>query len=270
MSSYADIVKGVTVRYSDKIEKYCDGLFKLFNLNHFWYYKLTNDGYIRYIGTQPEWGEVFAGEKLYLIYPNHRHPKFHKPCVNLVREIEDESLKKVCNSGSKFGLQQSLVFIDKISDGIEEFGFSTSCRDCNQTSFFLNEMPLFRYFLKKFKEDNRFLMSKFEDCRVNLAELIGPTFYTDMGHKPNRSGKLALLKKLGLEINPPLTVREVQVTRMILLGYSAGGIGPEIYLSGRTVEHHIERIKVKLDCKSKVELVQKARELEQLGLLEYL
>lgn len=260
------MIQYVNDRFYNQIVSYCSSLFDSFNLNHFWYYKLTNDGHISFVGTQPEWEEYFASEKLYLTYPNHRHPKFHYDRTILYKHVEDESLKRICDLCCDFGMRQALVFVNKIPDGIEEFGFSSGTHSDIQTSLFLSEMNLFRLFAKKFKEDNFKLLAGVEDNRVNLSELMGSDFYkNDIQSEKIHQFKVSFLKTLGIAVEEPLSAREIEIIKLISRGYSAGKIAKRAYLSRRTIEHNIERIKDKLCCDSKVDLVQKTRELEQIG-----
>jgi two-component system, NarL family, response regulator NreC len=59
---------------------------------------------------------------------------------------------------------------------------------------------------------------------------------------------------------PPddLTDREVEVLRLIALGYTNAGVGAELHLSMRTVEAHRSRIQQKLNRFSRAELVRYA------------
>jgi len=54
------------------------------------------------------------------------------------------------------------------------------------------------------------------------------------------------------------TPREYQVFQYILMGHTAKQIGKKIYLSHRTVEDYIKRIRYKLQCESKYHIVETA------------
>jgi len=148
MSSYLDLVQLITVRFHDRILRSCAPLFDCLNLNHFWYYKIRNDGRFAFFDSNIPWCEYYGGEKLYLTHPYLRHPKFHD-----------------------------------IS---------------------------------------------------NLSSI------------------------------------ELNVMNLLLEGYSAAQIALRLFRSSRTVEHHIERIKEKLGCCSKGELIQKARKMERFNCFKQL
>lgn len=58
----------------------------------------------------------------------------------------------------------------------------------------------------------------------------------------------------------PLTPREIDVLKLIVLGYTNRQIGEELNISVRTVEGHRANLSEKLGSKSRVELVRYARE----------
>jgi len=64
---------------------------------------------------------------------------------------------------------------------------------------------------------------------------------------------------LGSEFNDwYLTLREVQVLKYLLLGYSARQTGEVLCLSAKTVESHIENLKIKLDVSTKGDIIATA------------
>src|SRR5690606_8877685 len=56
-----------------------------------------------------------------------------------------------------------------------------------------------------------------------------------------------------------LSEREVEVARLVLAGRTYREIGGQLYLSPKTVEHHIARIRSKLGATSRAELLAALR-----------
>ena len=152
---------------------------------------------------------------------------------------------------------------------MEVFGFSFTSSNESQYMTAINELPLLQLFAKKFQEDHPLLASKIEDNQIDLLKIIGPRFYEKSTPVVGQGAfaRRVFLKKMRIE--NPLSPREIEVARLLCEGYSASQIGKQIFLSSRTIEHHLERMKEKLGCSSKAELIQKARELEDFGCLCY-
>lgn len=263
--SYEDVIQSVSIRYTNKINQICKPLFHYLNLNHFWYCKIDNQGNYFFLGSHAPWCELFAAEKLYLKYSYLRHPEFHQSCVNLIRSPIDPLLSDVLTScKNRFSMHCLLSIINKGEQGIEEFGFASAFATDEQISRLMSELPLLRLFVKKFWEENALLRTKFEDHSINIAKLIGPTFYEPF-LLPSSSHKKLLFKTMGADTH--LTPGDKEVLKLLQKGFSAGQIGAQIFRSTRTIEHRIERVKDKLSCSSKSELIQKAEELSLCGFL---
>ncbi len=269
MSSFKDLTRSVSYKYNDKINKYCSSLFNYFNLFQFFYYEIKNDGRFSTFHSSQSWSEYYDANQFYLIDPYYRHPKYFKEGIILIRDTQNHSVEPILNPGKdKFHVGFILKLVKKTHDGVEVFGFTSPTPDDSHVSFLISEMPLLRTFIEKFKADHPLLLTALKDNQLNLANLIGPTFNEPtLILPPDFKKKQALLQNLGMSTEAPLSPIEISVMKLFVKGYSAGKIAPQIYLSRRTVEHHMERIKRKLDCSSKTELIQKARELEQFGLL---
>ena len=54
-----------------------------------------------------------------------------------------------------------------------------------------------------------------------------------------------------------LTKREKEVLKYVVLGYTAKRIGKTLHISFRTVEGYVDKLKLKLRCDTKSELIEK-------------
>jgi DNA-binding NarL/FixJ family response regulator len=62
-----------------------------------------------------------------------------------------------------------------------------------------------------------------------------------------------------------LSEREVEVARLVLAGATHRDIGGQLYISPKTVEHHVARIRTKLGASSRAEFVAALREVLDSG-----
>jgi len=69
-------------------------------------------------------------------------------------------------------------------------------------------------------------------------------------------GPHADIPSFNLHPEVKLTQRENEVLTLLLKGHTAKSIAMILTLSHRTVEHHIEKIRLKANCASKLELIQ--------------
>ena len=146
------------------------------------------------------------------------------------------------------------------------YGFALNSSNPLQHMSLINEMPLLRLFIKRFQEEFRELYAALDDNKIDMTSLLGTQFYKAKASPINKSlTRDQFLQKMGIEIPSALTDRELDVIKYLIRGYPASQIASELFISKRTVEHHLERIKDKFYSFSKADLIQKIRELELIG-----
>lgn len=228
---------------------------------------LTNEGYYTCLGSNLPWMEYYFGEKLYLPNPYLRNPANFRSGTSFIKQVKDYSYQKSIDIGVKnFSINQSLVFLEEITDGVEGYGFASHLPTNTFKSLCINEMPLLKLFVKKFREEFDPLFCKMSEELVDIAALIGPTFYAnDSNIQTSTIDRKSFLKKFHLAQILELSSREKEVLFLVSKGLFAVQIADHLELSKRTVEHYIENIKNKLNCFSKSELIQKANEFLSIG-----
>jgi DNA-binding NarL/FixJ family response regulator len=94
-----------------------------------------------------------------------------------------------------------------------------------------------------------------KDARLALSQ------FERLDARPYADRAAALLRKLGLGSGPGprtsgrLTSRERQVLNLVSHGLSNHGIGERLFISPKTVEHHVGRILSKLGLRNRAEAV---------------
>lgn len=58
-----------------------------------------------------------------------------------------------------------------------------------------------------------------------------------------------------------LTTRELEVSRLVLDGQGYRAIGEQLFISPKTVEHHVARIRSRLGASSRAELLEKLHDI---------
>ncbi len=272
MTFFDEMLKRTSFLYLDKIKKYSAPLSTYFSINHFSYVKITNSGHISVLSNRLDWTEYYFGEKFYIVQPHfRRHPSTYQSGISLPGQIPDREYRSAMEiAQNNFLIHPGLVITQKRNDGVELFGFDLQYSNPSLNELLINELPLLRKFTEKFREDNIFLFNLLDEYQVDLRDIMGKDFCFDKEQAlktlPNRN---LCLKEMGFGLDriATLSTREIEVLQFLLQGASASIIAEELNLSKRTIEHYVERLKNKLVCYSKMELIAKAREIEQLGYL---
>ena len=69
-----------------------------------------------------------------------------------------------------------------------------------------------------------------------------------------------LLENIRALLKAPITYRELECSRFLMLGYSASSIAKMLSISTRTVEYYIHNLRLKCNCDSKWQLSRHLRD----------
>jgi DNA-binding CsgD family transcriptional regulator len=251
-------------KFGDKVKKFCAPLKEL-GINHFYYHRITHTGHFANVALYRDWIDYYFFENLHLLTPCLRDPKCLEGGLGLLQALQDPGMEKVLLAGKeKYNCNLGLHIIHKTEEGVDGFGFGLPSSDVFRHIALFNHLPLLRHFISCFKKEFKQLSSAFTEEQCDLASLIGPTFYQPANKSLDRS-RTNFLRSMGVSMEVPLKSRDIEVIEGLHKGYSASKMADELHLSKRTIEHRLERLKEKLDCSSKAELIQKTKTLESLG-----
>ncbi len=261
MRATYEMNKNISKRIGDKITKFCKPLVDHLKINHFYHIVFTHSGHFAAAGLHMEWHEcLFSNPEGTLCLPYIYHNREKLEGFFFSQTLQNNGWEKMsCMASQDFNVNLGLNIIQKIPGGIEGFGFGLKTNDPIQHMALLNELPLLHAFLNEYKKQIKTNIL-FENL-VDVASLIGPSFF-EVPKKPAPNLRQLILGKMKIKVENPFTRRESEVIEYLLEGYSASQTGDKLFLSKRTIEHHIERIKDKLDCTSKLELIQKLRKMK--------
>lgn len=267
MKAFLEMLKRITSSpYYDQMLRFAAPLKDHFGINHFWYYGITNSGYYSYMGTHAAWSEYCFENRMVDYFPCLRHPDMLGNGVSLMKKTANEGYKNVLKTAwEKFNINFNINLIKKTPEGIEAFGFATEHKHRMSDELLLNELPLLCHFTKAFRERHRDLFQLLADSQVDLSSYLGPQFKENPKNLPLPRQRDLFLKKMGFEAAYALTPREKDVLKYVSSGYPSSYIAEQLCLCRRTVENYLATIKDKLCCTSKVELIQKAQELDSIG-----
>lgn len=252
-------------RMIQSVQPMCD----CFGVNGFYYTRIVSNGSLDYfatLGTHLPWQEFFL-ENIHEmdVWPTIRQPEKVKQGVVIFKEFNDPLLEENHQLiWNRFHTNPVFNTIRAIPHGIEQFGFSLKSNHPKAEYNLLRALPLLFKFIDFFYQENRKLIQLSCENQVEISNLVGPTFYQLPVADPITEKRGELLKQLGLGNALSLTFREKEMLKFLAHGYPASYIAKELHLSTRTVEHHIEDIKQKLYCDSKVELIKTAHAISEI------
>ena len=245
---------------SSDIAELCLSLRKNLDMNMFCYHKIFNDGSEIMLSDDIVWTENFY-QNQYLMgndAPEIATKDFkctlwpfdnHLPILKEVRDI----------CGVYYGITLKLIS----KDYHELFGFGAKSDLASAPNFFINNIDLFERFSLFFRSQAADIIKKCDFNKIIASNINKPAVL-------KRNNSLQLRRK-GFIADTELrrnrakitidgfsfSARELDCIRCILLGKTAQEIGERLFISARTVETHIDNIKIKLNCHKKSELVAK-------------
>ena len=235
-------------------------------IGHFWFYKISNSGNYSYFGTHMNWNEYCYGNSMHEDFTCLRHPDTQTSGMSLMKNTSDGSFKSVIDTAwQKYKINFSVNLQEKTADGIEAFGFATAHKNDHSDGILLNELDLLRAFTKSFRQQNQKLFGLLEDNQVDLSPYLGEKFYRGQAEQTSKNSRALFLRQLGVSPHVDLSKREKEILQFMLHGYPVSYVAMQLGLSDRTVESYILSLKNKLNCSVKLELIEKAKELQAFG-----
>jgi LuxR family quorum-sensing system transcriptional regulator SolR len=149
-----------------------------------------------------------------------------------------------------YSLAYFLNLVERHPGYVDLYCFGADAYNHNIMNFYLNQIEILVQFKDYFKEKLSDLINRALTNKILLPSFMLP---------PYKGLKHTYCK---IRENPLLTDRQVDCLYYLMNGMTAKQIAKRLNLSPRTVENHLEAIKVKMNCYSRIELFQKGQELK--------
>lgn len=259
----------------NKFNRFVQPLKDCFGLDVMMLTKVAPDGSFYQLCSREEIVEYYWTTDFYLSNPFFHHPKFYRSGSLVIADCTSDEFHATQNEMHKL-YNAKCVMVNFIKEGQEVYwiGFGTRDKSLPLTTLFLNERPLLERYSRYLLDAWKPYFGQMEAYTFNIAKEIGEAKFRggfSSVHSPTLEQRKQFLKTIGVldteDVNFALSTREEECLSLLLLGHSAPQIAKLLSLSSRTVEHYIINIKHKLHCKNKAELIEKALELREFGLL---
>lgn len=253
-----------------KMLRFAQPLRDHFNINHFWYYRITDNGLYSYAGTHQAWSEYCFDNSMLNHFTCLRHPDLVPKGITLMKSAANHDYGKVLETAwEKFRINFNINLVARTSDGVEAFGFATSFNDPHADERLINHLPLLQVFIKSFKSSQKSLLDVLENNQVDLSAQFGQQYYESPKSVSLPFERNKFLKAMGFERYLSLTPREKSILKFISSGYPASYIAGELQLSKKTVENYLANIKCKLACATKTQLINKTKDIAAAGYFDF-
>lgn len=235
-----------------------------FGLNHFYYSRVLASGEFASIGSHCEWHEYAFDhpEDVWALPLINDFPNQKSGVIFLKNSSDKRQSSIVDGAYSKFNIHLTICINRKTTHTLESFGFGANPQNFTAGEHLLKELPLVNKFLDYFLEENRDLIRLVHENQVNIPSK--PSTGGISSFSPSNNERDLLLKQLKLDVYKTLTEREREILHYVAQGYPAKYIASVLFLSARTIEHHIATIKSKFKCQSKIDLLKRAKEYSAL------
>ncbi len=172
--------------------------------------------------------------------------------------------KQQIEIAQNLGIEHGIHFVCHQKEKTEVFGFASNADNNQIYDFYLNHLYLLKRFSQYFLEEAKELIQ-----RAQTQLIIPPPemILNDKAPKALTASSCLdyFLKKIDYPFNL-LSERESVCFSMLVKGFSNTEMSKKLNLSSKTVDVYINRIKQKLKCASKNEVITKAR---AAGVIEY-
>lgn len=233
----------------------CKPFFKRYQLNAFSYARIYPDG-----SRTELWSDALALEhtffkKKYIVgayTPNYfsegeRFAFLQEKVNGYPKILRERYTQQLIDQRDYFNHDHSFITINRELDFCEYFIYYAPVGAHSKINFYVNHLDILNNFATHFKHAAADLIEAADACRIPM-----PGYSLLCGNK--------VLPVLGVQENQilhsnQLTVRQQEVAALLLNGKVAREMGEILRISKRTVESHIEQIKLKTNCENKSELI---------------
>lgn len=275
MAALDEMINHLSIKPSNKIRRICEPLYRHFGINHFFCNKTTSRGGFFSIGSHLDFHAHYFSSRLYTHSPFYCSPEFIQSGFYFYRNLKDSKFQETIDRGvSQCNVELCATVIIQNKNEIIRFGYGTQKEIFNNVSNLIaNNIKLLsefnNYFLKEAKE----IVLKGDEELLDLPAEMGKAYY----YKPSAFGYLldplrkceflddiGSLKKSVIQM---LSTQELRCLKYLSQGLNLPQIGIKMRLSSRTVESYLGNVKNKLNCYTKLDLIEAANVLKLCDLI---
>jgi len=225
----------------------CRPFFKKSGLNAFSYSRVFKDGSRCELWTDAAAFEHTFHKARYIVgaytpqyfQKNERYSFLENKIESYPHELRDRYVHQLADQRKYFDHGNCFSVINRQEEFCEYFLFYSSTADRAAINFYLNHLDELEAFCEYFLQAAEHLISEAEKYRIPTTNRCAQT---------SRSKQETLAERM--------TSRERDVARLLITGATIKDVGIALSISPRTVESHVENMKIKYGCSRKSMLIK--------------
>lgn len=240
------------------VDELCAPLFNAFGITHFGCLRIFENGHILRIANKDGWTQSYFQHGFYndLDLYSMKHVPMNEQRFHSLSGIPQSEHCQMLYS--EFNIWNFLLVYERLSTYGDVWFFGTTRENTQIINFYLNNLNVLQHFIHYFKgkaehlfdirDSSKLILAKINPLKETIIEEVdSQNFIKKISHsKHYLNGKYS---------GKFLSRREAECLFFFAQGRSMREIGEHFGLSPRTVETHINNIKIKLDCHTKGELI---------------
>lgn len=240
----------VSLRSVKDVAEICQPLFKQINLSYFHYARFYKDGTIFALYSRTDWHDYFWTQKFETRAPlPDNNLVIDRAKVTLWRggAVQDHVIETARND---FNLDHPLSITIPQKDHFESFSFGTETGNDAIINQYFSQMQSLLHFTHRFRDQASHLIKEGSRTRVAVpqAQVARELKLLD---RASEQGQLIDTPSGRVQLSP----KETAIARSLCWGMHAKAIAERHQRSVRTIETHIERIKLKLGVRRQSDVV---------------
>jgi DNA-binding CsgD family transcriptional regulator len=254
---------------STALMDYCGHFLKKNNLNYFQVIRVNQDGSTVVLTNRAEFTRFCIQHAIKsnvpLVYSSVNKEVVNASSYYFLWE-PNLPIAPVAMVRNEFNMANGLTFVERFPTHYYMFAFAAPTENLAVLDFYLNNMDVIKSFIHGFKDQQQQLLKTVEKTPLILPAPLWDKNLENMllndSIMDNSQDKLkdesTSWRKIPVSFNGHdsyLTAQEYECIRLLPLGLSAKNIGRKLNISFRTVEKYFERIKARIGCSSKQELI---------------
>lgn len=257
------ISKHPALNFTQEISDICKPLHNL-GITYFAHVHIDKEGNFSALNNNPKFIELYMNNKYYNAdIHTADNKKFGNYVIWDALELRGKSKKMDCDAG-KFGVKHPFTIIERSENSRDFYHFANNYESKAINQVYITNLDLLKKFVLYFKDSisqSKSLSSAY-DIKFELDKnVIGYTLENDMNFENLNVNRAAFLQDINQSFHtiddfPP---QQARCLKLLLEGKTAKEIANQLNLSRRSVEHYIQAIRKKLNCKNKIELFNKMK-----------